>query len=313
MTIRFINNYTESVALAVDQTSATLALPDGKYRLTLADSSSAPTRWEILDAVVAGGAATLDRAKEGTSAQEWPSGSIIYNALTAETLNSMLADIQSLKPVEPAGLFTIEVAIDQDATMFAYFGVGSTDPSATVDMGDGTVYNLSDSNTGFSELFHEYSKAGIYTVVINGDYDKVKISTGIPYKIMGWGSPMPTSPAFEFSGSIKKLPSILPSWVTNLSEMLAYSSGFSQDLSGWNTSNVVAMDEFAWESDFNGDISTWTLESLITASRAFYNNTAFNQDLSGWCVPLIASEPADFSTGATAWVLPKPAWGTCPS
>jgi len=38
-----------------------------------------------------------------------------------------------------------------------------------------------------------------------------------------------------------------------------------------------------------------------------YNGaTTFNQDLSGWCLSQIAVEPADFSTGATAWVLDKP-------
>jgi len=44
----------------------------------------------------------------------------------------------------------------------------------------------------------------------------------------------------------------------------------------------------------------------------FYSNTDFNQDLSSWCVSNFPSEPSNFSTGATAWVLPKPIWGTCP-
>tara|TARA_R110000803_G_scaffold5107_4_gene16904 strand:- start:293 stop:1045 length:753 start_codon:yes stop_codon:yes gene_type:complete len=44
----------------------------------------------------------------------------------------------------------------------------------------------------------------------------------------------------------------------------------------------------------------------------FENNTAFNQDLSGWCVTLIPSVPTNFANGATAWILPQPVWGTCP-
>jgi len=40
---------------------------------------------------------------------------------------------------------------------------------------------------------------------------------------------------------------------------------------------------------------------------------AFNQNLSGWCVSLITSEPTDFDSFATSWVLPRPVWGTCPS
>jgi len=40
--------------------------------------------------------------------------------------------------------------------------------------------------------------------------------------------------------------------------------------------------------------------------------TAFNQNLSGWCVSFITSKPTDFDTGATSWVLARPVWGTCP-
>jgi len=41
--------------------------------------------------------------------------------------------------------------------------------------------------------------------------------------------------------------------------------------------------------------------------------TAFNQNLSGWCVSNINSEPTNFDTSATSWVLDRPVWGTCPS
>ena len=42
----------------------------------------------------------------------------------------------------------------------------------------------------------------------------------------------------------------------------------------------------------------------------FYYNSIFNQDLSGWCVDLITSEPTDFSTGASSWTEPQPVWET---
>jgi len=47
----------------------------------------------------------------------------------------------------------------------------------------------------------------------------------------------------------------------------------------------------------------------------FGSATTFNQDLSGWCVALIPSEPGNFDTGATSWTLPdyRPVWGTCPN
>jgi hypothetical protein len=41
--------------------------------------------------------------------------------------------------------------------------------------------------------------------------------------------------------------------------------------------------------------------------------SSFNQDLSGWCVELISSEPIYFDYGATSWTEPRPIWGEdCP-
>jgi len=84
----YINNYLEPIELAQGATSAVLALPDGSYRLTLSDALR--TRWEIVDAAVANGAATLIRAREGTTNQAWPGGSVIYCAVTAGQLNALL-------------------------------------------------------------------------------------------------------------------------------------------------------------------------------------------------------------------------------
>jgi len=45
----------------------------------------------------------------------------------------------------------------------------------------------------------------------------------------------------------------------------------------------------------------------------FSDARAFNQDLSGWCVSLIASAPSGFDNRATSWTLARPVWGTCPT
>ncbi len=44
-------------------------------------------------------------------------------------------------------------------------------------------------------------------------------------------------------------------------------------------------------------------------------NTAatFNQDLSGWCVNNITSDPLNFSTNSALTNQNKPIWGTCPN
>lgn len=292
---KFINNYSEPIALTVDQTSAALALPDGKYRLTVADSPSAATRWEIIDAVVSASAATLERAKEGTGAQEWPAGSVIYNALTAETLNSILADIQSLKPVEPASDdLVLEVAYEGGLDTTIAITVWPTEggSGARIDVSDGQVFDYPATERQRIEVtLTEQS-----TISIGGDLDAISFNTESPTKLLSWGK---EKKGVAFSGSniqvwplatnIIEVPNELPSWITFLEEFFSNSPEFNQDISAWDVANVDRMD------------------------RMLAYCSSFNQDLSGWCVPLIASEPADFSTGATAWTLPKPIWGTCPS
>jgi plastocyanin len=44
----------------------------------------------------------------------------------------------------------------------------------------------------------------------------------------------------------------------------------------------------------------------------FYDNYAFNQDLTKWCVSNITSEPDSFSTSSALSEGNKPVWGTCP-
>ena len=45
----------------------------------------------------------------------------------------------------------------------------------------------------------------------------------------------------------------------------------------------------------------------------FRDATLFNQDLSGWCVSNISSEPENFSLNSALSNENKPVWGTCPS
>ena len=87
--LKFVDNYLEPITLSEGETAASLSLPDGEYLLTLADSQTAATRWEIIGAVVTSGEAVLTRGLQGTTDQAWPAGSVIYCALTAETLQSM--------------------------------------------------------------------------------------------------------------------------------------------------------------------------------------------------------------------------------
>lgn len=62
----------------------------------------------------------------------------------------------------------------------------------------------------------------------------------------------------------------------------------------------------------NPDISMWDTSRVVDVGYMFENAVSFNQDLSRWCVSKIPAEQSHFASGARAWTLPKPIWGTCP-
>jgi len=101
--------------------------------------------------------------------------------------------------------------------------------------------------------------------------------------------------------------------VTYFGQMFDNALAFNQNIGNWNVSSAINMNSmFMTASSFNQDLSNWNVGSVINMNNMFYGATVFNQDLSGWCVTNIPTTPTNFATAATAWVLPKPVWGTCP-
>lgn len=109
----------------------------------------------------------------------------------------------------------------------------------------------------------------------------------------------------------------LDSWdtsaVSNMSEMFQSAGAFNGSISQWNTASVSNMSRmFDGAFAFNQDIGSWATGNVSGMVQMFRGAGLFNQDLSGWCVSGFSQEPFQFSQGASSWVLPKPAWGTCP-
>jgi surface protein len=135
--------------------------------------------------------------------------------------------------------------------------------------------------------------------------------------ITNWDVSNVTNMSHMFAGT-SSFNQPLNSWnVTNVTNMngLFKVSAYNRELSNWDVSNVTSMIEmFYLNSQFNQDISMWDVSSVISTGMVsmFRQSTAFNQDLSSWCVTNITSIPNDFDNGATAWVLSRPVWGTCP-
>lgn len=102
---------------------------------------------------------------------------------------------------------------------------------------------------------------------------------------------------------------VVTSLVTDLGNLFRNNTTFNDDISSWDTSRVTFMrNMFRDASTFNRNISQWDT-SLVNDMNNMFRGTIFNQDLGGWCVELIPSEPIGFSAGNIVWVLPKPNWG----
>ena len=66
---------------------------------------------------------------------------------------------------------------------------------------------------------------------------------------------------------------------------------------------------FGYDNSFNGAIEHWNVSIVTEMSQMFLDATIFNQDLSGWCVANIITEPNSFSGYSALTSNHEPDWG----
>ena len=192
---------------------------------------------------------------------------------------------------------------------------------------------LSIDDWGNGDYYIHDNTAGLFQGCANLDLSNVK---GVP----NLGNDMSSM----FMGctnltTIKNINAWDTSVVTQrMSQTFYGATSFNDDLNNWDVSNAISLDAmFVEATSFNGSLSGWSFGEGANLSSMFYNTTSFNrdisnwdvslvdnmdgmfsgassfnQDLSPWCVTNISSRPSGFDSNATAWVLSRPVWGTCP-
>ena len=75
------------------------------------------------------------------------------------------------------------------------------------------------------------------------------------------------------------------STMEELDEIFAHGKAkhFNGDISRWDVSNVLRMNQLFEDSDFNGDISGWNVRNVREMHKMFYHS-CFNGDISEWDV-----------------------------
>jgi surface protein len=280
--------------------TAIVLSPDNKY---LYVNSTNPTisnyisvwdittsTWSGLDGELNASCAYLDINSDGTK---------LYIGGTFTLAGGIVANsiVEYEIPLPPPPVSTFDLVYD--------FSIG-TPPSfpfeLTLPIVGGTVTSISwgdSTTTGLGVVSHVYTVApsGPVTVAINwtADPDNSTFNyssgefIGSPYLIActSFGTTGLTNANGMFANcmNLTSVPTTLPSSFENLSNMFLFNTLFNQDISGWNTTNVLTMfSMFLGAISFNQDISGWNTSNVNNLGNMFTTAAAFNQDISSWDV-----------------------------
>ena len=137
----------------------------------------------------------------------------------------------------------------------------------------------------------------------NSSPNLVKVPTTLPSNI--------TQIQYMFSGATSFNQDISmwdTSNVTHIQYMFNGASAFNQPLNSWNVSNVTDMSNmFQYATSFDQDISGWDVSNVTNLARMFINAIAFDQDIGGWDVSKVTNMNAMFN-GAISFNQPLNSW-----
>ena len=199
-----------------------------------------------------------------------------------------------------AFVFTIRVENDGDEFEWGerYSGVYN----ATFDWGDGTQDHVDFDWAEYVDgpiptPSHVYATAGDYNVSVIGTFPAPRSWSGQTWRAMviavkQWGN---------LGGA--------SNWTGSFGHMDHEISVQTPDTFGAGVTDTTTM--FVGTL-IVGDITGWDVSSVENMTSMFLDSTTFDQDLSGWCVQHIASEPPNFAINTALQPQHYPVWGSCP-
>ncbi len=193
------------------------------------------------------------------------------------------------------------------------------DYAFTVEWGDGTNHTITTWNQ--SEIIHNYTTPGVYTLVISGkiegwrftsEGDKLKI-----LEISQWGTLQFRDGGTYYFGGCENLV-LTATDAPDLTQTTSLNGFFSNcpnlgdqgDMSLWDTSNITNMKSmFKYSDTFNQNVSTWDTSKVTTMQSMFYHCYEFNYSLEQWDVSNVKYMAWMF---ANAWSFNQPlnTWNT---
>ena len=215
--------------------------------------------------------------------------------LSAASLNMVVVSMPRFydRPAAQDFVMTLDTTLSDDNTVVlpvrGMFEV-------SVNWGDGTSVQTFTSD-GDTRPSHVYENEGTYTIRISGSLEQ--FASDFEFEDFGWlGVNMVTTvasfgtlgieslvDAFYGAENLIRVPTDLPSSVTDLSFMFCGAYVFNQDISGWDVSNVTDMaGMFGFASAFNQDLELWNVPAETDQTEMFSGSGVAVEDLPTWYV-----------------------------
>jgi surface protein len=243
--------------------------------------------------------------------------------------NSLLIRQQSQSVYDPNKLVLVHNTNLGNVSKTIYVPIQGSSPNVTVDWGDG----LSDVYTTTGWQGHTYASHGTYLVQISGtmrtlSYGTVNMPiTGTKEKLiecLSFGNIGLNSLSGGFSGctNLTKVPSSIPSAITNITNLFLNCSNFNDSaVSSWNTSNITIMaSTFSGCSLFNQNINSWDVRKVTSFQSMFNLCSVFNQPLNNWILRTFVLVPMStqsmfngcsvFNQDISSWDMGRVQWAT---